>query len=128
MSSPQLDLAEKVIQLLGSDSAITNVMAQRFYRIRVPQTTTAPYIVVAAISERRISHLRGVTPLERVVTRFHLFGTNYLQLKSVRSAIIDLLFNSGLASGDPMMEELYEDDTKVYHLVLDLSLWNRIGS
>lgn len=120
-------LSEKVITALNGSTGVTSVVGQRFYRMRAPQDVKVPYIIVWMPSHERVSHMRGVTNLEYPVIRFDFFGANFKQLDELRDSVITLMaqtFGATYRFGT----ELYEDDTRLFHLMADFSVWNTVGS
>lgn len=120
-------LSEKVITAMLGSVGVTGAVAQRVYRMRAPQDVKQPYIVVWMPTHVRHSHLRGMTELENPVVRFDFFGLNFMQLDELRETVIDLMsqtFGAVYRFG----AELYEDDTRLYHLMADFSVWHTKGS
>lgn len=120
-------LSEKVITALHGNAAVVAAVGTRCFRMRAPQDVKPPYIIVWMPTHQRIDHLRGVTNLENPVIRFDMFGTNFMQLDALRDSIIELMaqtFGATYRFGT----ELYEDDTRMFHLMADFSVWNTVGS
>lgn len=104
--------------------AISNTLGSRLHALRAPNTTT-PYGLLSVQAHDAIGHLRGVTKLENVRMRLDLFGENYAQLVTLSEAVIDAMASaSGFASTYVFGTELYEDDTRLFHVILDFSVWN----
>lgn len=120
-------ISEKVVTALLMSTSVTDAVAQRVYRMRAPQDVKQPYIIVWMPTHIRLGHLRGMTNLENPVVRFDFFGLNFMQLDALRETVIDLMsqtFEATYRFGT----ELYEDDTRLYHLMADFSLWHVKGS
>lgn len=121
-------LSDKLITMLA-DVRITNVVGNRSYRMRAPQGTRDPYIILWMPTHERVGHLRGVTNLEHPVVRFDLFGGDFRQLDALRDTIIEMMTDpSGFGAIYRFGTELYEDDTRLYHLMADFSVWHTVGS
>lgn len=118
-------LRDKVISLLDGASAVRAVVGQRYYSLRAPQTVLQPYIIISMPTHAITSHLKGVTKLENAQVRFDIFGPSYPQLTMLKELIVDMMDQSStFSSVYTFGSEMYEDDTKLYHLVFDFSVWN----
>jgi len=118
-------LREKVMTLLDGSNDVLSVVAKRYYSMRAPQGTIAPYITIEMPTLVISGHLRGITKLENGIIRFHFFGLNYLQLDTLRNTIIQLM--TGTSTFQAIFTfgtELYEDDTRYFHLIADFSVWH----
>ncbi len=123
-------IREDVITLMAATSAITSVIGaqpMRAFTLRAAQGTAkppaVPYIIISIPTHRIETHLRGPTGLENPLIRFDLYGTNLLQLDNLRRALVQMMntLNGIYRFGT----ELYEDDTRLYHLVADFSVWHQ---
>lgn len=122
-------LSDKLVTMLG-DTRITDVVGDRVYRMRAKQGTREPYIILWMPTHERVGHLRGTTNLEHPVVRFDLFGLNFPILDQLRDTIIDMMTDTNGPFGAIYRfgTELYEDDTRLYHLMADFSVWHKVGS
>ena len=122
-------LSEKIMVLLG-DPSVTSIVGTRSYRMRAPQSQTIikdPYIIVWFPTHEQVGHLRGVTNLEHPVVRFDMFGSVFPPIDTLRATIINLMC-SQMGAVYRFGTELYEDDTRLYHLMADFSVWHTIGT
>lgn len=118
-------LRDKVISLLDGTAAVRAVVGQRYYSLRAPQAALQPYIIISMPTHAIATHLSGVTKLENAQVRFDIFGPSYPQLTMLKELIIDMMDKSPSFSAIYSFgSEMYEDDTRLYHLVFDFSVWN----
>lgn len=120
-------LSEKVVTALLTTSGVTSEVMQRVYRMRAPQDVRQPYIIVWMPTHVRLGHLRGMTDLENPLIRFDFFGLNFMQLEALRETVIDMMSDT-FGATYRFGTELFEDDTRMYHLVADFSVWHTKGS
>jgi hypothetical protein len=71
------------------------------------------------------THLKGLSDLENGRIRFDLYGSSYTQLQDLAQAITDAVVSASGFKALPIFDfEMFEDDTQLYHLVHDFSVWN----
>jgi hypothetical protein len=118
-------LKEKVITLIDGTAPVVAVLGNRYYSLRAPQGTTTPYCIISMPTHNIVGDLKGVTKLEKAQIRFDLYGPSYPQLTALKESIVDMMneataFSSVYSFGS----EMYEDDTRLYHMTFDFSVWN----
>lgn len=120
-----MSISTAVYDALVRDTTISGAVTG-VYRLRAPENTDAPYIILQAANARRETHLQGVTQLERSEQRVHLFGPDYTALESLRNTIIDRM-SSSLGAIHLLSVEMYEDDVRLFHLVADFVIWDSVS-
>jgi hypothetical protein len=116
-------LSETLASLLAVETAVTNIVGTRIFRLRARQGTPVPYLLISMPSHKVPSHLRGLINLQSPIVRFDMYGTNFLPLDTLRDSLITMM-DQQLNAVYVFGTELYEDDTQFYHLVADFSVWH----
>lgn len=117
----------KVRDTLLSDASVGAIVDTRIYALRAPQDVPTPYVLLSTISYESINTLAGRTGLETARVRCDLYGSSYNELVG-ESGLVEAICAALDAATDfsalfVFGTELFEDDTKLYHVVLDFSVW-----
>lgn len=109
---------------LESAAAVTAIVGQRIYGLHAA-STGLPYIIISVLSHEHSPHLRGVSELDHARMRCDLYGEDFNQLVTLEAAVRAAIQGAATFQAQYVFGfELYEDDTKLYHLVLEFSLWH----
>ena len=129
------------MSLEGAISAYTKAQVlsvnNRVYAIKAPVGVANPYIVFSVISGNFIHSMGGDSGLTETRVQFSVFGDEYGVVKTV---VEDLkrTYRNYIESGGALMGsaqwvqstlltnevDMYEDDTNLYHTVLDIMFWH----
>jgi len=117
---------EKIRDTLVNDSAVAAIVGQQVYAMRALQTTVPPYILTSVASHVHENTLEGIDETtDHARVRCDLFGPSYKQLTDLEEAVRNAIHATPAFSAQYIFGfELYEDDTQLYHLVLDFSVWH----
>ena len=111
-------------------SAITDLIGQRVYFIKLPQDTTFPALTINRIStQRRRSH-GGNSNLTRPRIQLTCFAETYLATKAISTQIVNALESYVGTMGstqvyDSFVEnelDLYDSESKIYYLPIDVMI------
>lgn len=128
-------IEQAIITALLADSALIAVVGQRIYPVLAPQDIEAPYVVINKISGPRNHSMGGSSHLVNPRFQFSCFATTYAVAKQVSGLIQTVLQGysgtlggvGGVAVNGCFYEDetdMYEDDTKLFHVALDFKLWH----
>jgi hypothetical protein len=118
-------LKEEVITLIDGTAPVVAVLGNRYYSLRAPQNTLTPYCIISMPTHSIVGHLKGVTKLEKAQIRFDLYGPSYPQLTALKESIVGMMDQASAFSASYWFgSEMYEDDTRFYHLTFDFSVWH----
>jgi hypothetical protein len=113
---------------LVADTAVSAIIGEKLWALKAKKGTSPPYATFTVAAYTREGHLRGTTKLENARIRFDLYGGNYPELDDLADAIAASLNNtSGFTAQLVFGFEMYEDDTQLYHLVRDFSVWHTLN-
>jgi|AMWB02.1.fsa_nt_gi hypothetical protein len=112
-----------IVALLVADTAVSTLVSNRIYPVRMPLNVTYPAISIHEISGNE-DHVTGHKHNRYQVS---CWSTSFSQVQSVKEAVIDCLQRyKGVASGNKIKQisfegsmDLYEEETKIYHIPLD---------
>lgn len=112
-------------QQLSASSAITAIVGGNITAMRALDSALPPYLLTEVASHQQMNTLTGVDPLDHARIRCHLYGESYNVLLDLEEAVRNAMNGATTFSAQYIFGfEMYEDDTKLYHLVLDFSLWH----
>ena len=112
-----------IVALLVADTAVSALVSNRIYPVRMPLNVTYPAISIHEISGNE-DHVTGHKHNRYQVS---CWSTSFSQAQSLKEAVIDCLQRyKGVASGNKIKQisfegsmDLYEEETKIYHIPLD---------
>lgn len=112
-----------IVALLVADTAVSALVSKRIYHVWMPPNVTYPAISIHEISGNE-DHVTGHRHNRYQVS---CWSTSFAQVQSVKEAVIDCLQRyKGVASGNKIKQisfegsmDLYEKETKIYHIPLD---------
>lgn len=112
-----------IVALLAADNAVAALVSNRIYPVRMPINATYPAISIHEISGNE-DHVTGHKHNRYQVS---CWSTSFSQVQSMKEAVIDCLQRyKGIASGNKIKQisfegsmDLYEEETKIYHIPLD---------
>ena len=112
-------------EVLSASSAITDIVGVNISALRALPSALPPYILTEVASHEQMNTLTEVDPLDHARVRCHLYGESYNVLLDLEEAVRNAMNGATTFSAQYIFGfEMFEDDTKLYHLVLDFSLWH----
>ncbi len=106
---------------------VTNV-SERIYPSIAPSGTTKPYLTYSLISPGRVYGHEGFAELSQSRYQVSVFTDSYASAKATAKQVKDAFegWKSGDMRGSQLAGEsdLYEHDTKTYHIPLDFWVWH----
>ena len=122
--------------LTYTKAQVTSV-SNRVYGVKAPIGVATPYIVFNVVSGDFVHSMGGDSGLAETRVQFSVFGDEYGVVKTV---VEDLkkTYRNYIESGGALMGsaqwvqstlltnevDMYEDDTNLYHTVLDIMFWH----
>lgn len=112
-----------IVALLVADTAVSTLVSNRIYPVRMPINATYPAISIHEISGNE-DHVTGHKHNRYQVS---CWSKTFDQVQSMKTAVIDCLQRyKGIASGNNIKQisfegsmDLYEEETSLYHIPLD---------
>ena len=103
------------------------LVSGRCYPLNAPDPVAKPYIVYSVVSDVTENTLDGDSGMSNTRVQVDVYGKSYGEAKglagkagTVKTAMAGAAFsNIHLASRD-----LYENDTQLYHVAMDFSVWS----
>lgn len=115
------DIKAQVTSALTGSPPIT----ARIFWLRAPFDTKSPYIILSIVSETRDMTLEGNVPQARIRLRVDYFGENYNALQNLDAAVrLALSLAEAFSSYHAFATEMFEDDTLLFHLTSEFSLFH----
>lgn len=104
------------------------LISTRVYAVAPPQDVVLPYCVCSKVSNQRQYSHDGYSSLQRPRIQVSCFATGYLIAKQIAEQVIAALESWPGADNvqAAFMEneiDLYEQDTKLYHVPVDFLIW-----
>jgi len=121
---------------LLSKTALTALVGQNiFYLGEVPQGVTEPYVVFFKVSTTREHSFSGSSQLARARFQFSVFSDSYYEAKQIVEQLqVALQGVTGNIGDSPYVnvgailyeneQDLYETETKLYHIAVDYMITN----
>jgi len=127
---------EALITHLLAQTAITALVGRKIYPVIAPQNVVAPYIVVFKVDGPRDHSHDGASHLANPRFQLSVFSTTYSEAKAIAAALQAALEGytgtmggaGGVAVNGVFYEnetDLYEPDTKLYHIAVDYKMWHQ---
>lgn len=115
------DIKAQVLSALTGSPPV----AARVYWLRAPLKVETPYVVLSILSETRDPTLQGNIAQARIRLRIDFFGENYTELQDLDAEVRAVMAAASVfVSLHAFASELYEDDTRLYHLVSEFSIFH----
>jgi hypothetical protein len=109
-------------------SQLTTSVGTRIYPAVAPQTATLPYIVYRKVSANKQYAHSGPLSLTFDRVQVSVFSTGYLAGKTIAGNAITAL--EGWTDAQAVFKanelDLYEPDTKVFHIPVDFLIWHNM--
>lgn len=130
-----MNIEEAIYSYLKDNAGLAALVSDRIYPLTMPQNCTMPAVTYRKVSGPRI-HTMGTDPgLAYPRFQFSCWGSSYSSAKNVakkvQAALQDYKGQMGGALGvvvqASIMEnelDLYEPDTGLYHIPVDLVIWH----
>ncbi len=81
-------MEKQFVSLVTSQTAVTNIIAARFYPVKLPQAGVFPAMVYTVISGDRDYNQDGQTDLVPYLVQLDLFAESYSEVVALRDAIV----------------------------------------
>jgi len=114
---------------LSTYAGLIALVSTRIYPVKAPASTLKPFIVYYKISDVRNTSHSGFSNLSMTRFQISVYSETYIAAKNIRSQVIACMENwidrptiqAVLPAGE---NDIYEDDTKIFHLPLDFIIWH----
>lgn len=117
------DYQVKIQRVLAG--AVGTQVGNRIYLLRAKQGSPTPYVLHSTVTHTQVQHLRGLSTLENPRVRVELYGENYPALRQMQDLIrVALLSAVDFSAVYVFCTESFEDDTQLFHLVSEYSIWH----
>lgn len=94
---------------LTATTAVTDIVGQRVYPIKVTQGTALPYITYQTISDVSINHSTGATETNSTRIQVDCWAATYDVARTLAKAVKEALKNWTDAAGDPAISSSHYD-------------------
>lgn len=113
-------------------SAVKAIISDRMYPLRAPDKSTYPLITYSKIDGERDSTHDGNSGLANPSMRLKCWSPSYLTAKNLALEVVKALNGRTGAMGGTdrsgsMVEDevdLFDPETKLYHIVVDVAFWH----
>ena len=117
------------IELFNRLKAQVPLVSNRVYAGIAPQGVTKPYLVYTKVSPGRQYTHGGYADLQRPRMQVSCYGTTYGSAKAVAGEVITAMegwpgSNDVQAAFIEGEQDMFEQDTGLYHCPVDVILWN----
>ena len=100
-----------------------NLVSNRVYAVKAPQGVDKPYIVYSKVSNQREYSHDGFADLSRARMQVSCYADSYGSAKQVAEEVISTLEGWENVSFLVNEQDLYEEDTGIYHVPVDFFIW-----
>lgn len=103
------------------------LVADRCFPVVAPEATATPYIVyarVSAIPQNDLDQNGGAGQLVNTRLQVNIFALSYAEGQATAAALKAALLAWSTQNTVQMEMDQYEDDTKLHHLIIDVSIWH----
>ena len=109
-------------------SQLSSAVGTRIYPLVAPQKTTLPYLTYSKVSAVKQYTHSGSASLSNDRIQISVFSTGYLAGKTIAGAVVTAL--EGWSTAQAVFKanelDLYEDETKVFHIPVDFRVWHSL--
>ena len=118
-------LEPKIYSVLSGAAAVAAVVSTRIYPVVLPQDVTLPAITYSRISGGQVNSLTGYSGLENPRIQIDVWGATYPACQTL-AADVHTAMDAATTFGAHLESDMdfYEDDTKIYRVSMDFSVWN----
>jgi len=118
-------LEPKIYTLLSGDALISALVSTRIYPVILPQNVTLPAITYSRISGGQINSFSGYSNLENPRIQIDVWGVTYASVQAL-AALVHTAMDGATTFGALLESDMdfYEDDTLIYRVSMDFSVWN----
>ena len=95
---------------LTATTAVTDIVGQRVYPIKVTQGTALPHITYQVISDVSINHAAGATETNNTRIQVDCWAATYDVGRTLAKAVKDALKNWTDLAGDPAISSCHYED------------------
>lgn len=118
-------LEPKIYTALSGDSAVSAVVSTRIYPMVLPQDVTLPAITYSRISGGQVNSMGGFSNLENPRVQVDVWAATYTAAKTLAALVHTAMGGATTYSAILISDmDLFEDDTKIYRVSMDFSVWN----
>jgi hypothetical protein len=119
-------LETSIFSTLTGASAVSAIVGTRVYPLVLPQKAALPAISYLRVSGAQELSLSGHSGLESPRIQIDCWATTYAQAKALSAAVqAAMLASSAFKVGSVSDRDLFEDETNVFRVSIDFSVWHR---
>ena len=105
-------------------SILAALVTGRCYPMFAPDPVTKPYIVYQVISDVQESNLDGYAGISNKRIQVDVYSTTYGGSKTLASSVKTSMSNASFSNIHLSSQDLYEQDTQLYRISMDFSIWS----
>lgn len=102
---------------------LSTLVSGRCYPMNAPDKVVCPYITYQVISNVPVVDLGGRNGLENRRVQVDVFDRSYGGVKTLELAVKSAMDTATFKNVPLLFSELYEQDTKIYRVTMDYSIW-----
>lgn len=119
-------LEPSIFSALTADATVSGLVGTRVYPLVLPQKAGLPAVSYLRVSGRQEMSLSGLSGLEAPRIQIDCWATTYAGAKALAAAVrAAMLSATAFKVGSVSDRDLYEDDTNVFRVSIDFSVWHR---
>ncbi|MFA5866917.1 MAG: DUF3168 domain-containing protein [Actinomycetota bacterium] len=123
-----MSIEETLFTRLSTHAGLIALVAARIYPLVAPEGVAAPFVIYQRISTRVVHAMSTDPSLESPRFQVSARGSSYASAKTVETQILAALRDYTDATIQRAFYEnkadLYEPDTKLYHIPVDFIIWH----
>jgi hypothetical protein len=111
---------------LSTYAGLVALVSTRIYPLVAPQNATKPYITYSRISTQREYSYSGYSNLQRVRFQISCYAETYAAAKAIAIQVMAAVeaWTAVQAAFVENQTDLFEKETKLYHVPVDIFVWN----
>lgn len=105
-------------------AALTGLAAGGVWNLRAAQSPVPPYIVWQRVISSTNNSTTGASNIQNTRVQIDAYARDYAGADALATAIEAAVIASGLTGVKLTEQDFFEDDTKLYRISQDFSLWS----
>jgi hypothetical protein len=106
-------------------TAFGALVSGRCYPLTAPDPVVKPYIVFSTISDVQLNSLDGYSGIAEKRIQVDVYTTGYGVAKTLALSVKTAMATTLPASIHLSSQELFENDTQLYRVTMDFSIWSQ---
>jgi hypothetical protein len=117
-----------IYSILSGSSVVTDLVSTRIYPIELPPKTAVPAIVYTVSDITPVTSLDGESGLDNGIVEIVCYSKSYMTAHLIAAAIRLAFVESGVGYLTEEMQDIHNEETRNYGVVMRLSAWSEANT